>query len=418
LDKGTVACQSDLLYAGSMESEEIELTFRLDAFGRTADIPRPDEEQPVATMDYSSKTCMVNFVAPNTNDCHFLDELLLDCEVADNGLMPRTFWVPSATEDFSPRCTLESMARDVFTHHTSGCAYDPGTSGAEWWVQIRPSPEAGRYSMHDKPHKRIGDGEQKDMSETGISFHWDKDEDLRLLCGGTTYIHPHLSTVTYLTSIGAPTLAVNCRVNNFTGEWIVPGNNVSSEHVQMEGFLSWPKAGKHLSFDGRFLHAAPPDLMEDGAFEKQINYVTKEGLDALEVNRVRRRHRRVTFLVNIWLNYRPFDVQPFPESMINKMSGSVVEVGSLSFKKEGVIDAAILEVPAENVKDTDRKRFVWPLGDCGSGETIRMSIPAEGVQRQYNKAGSVQINWHDNDHVCLHKEGYQREDEGKRQRTN
>jgi len=33
-----------------------------------------------------------------------------------------------------------------------------------------------------------------------------------------------------------------------------------------------------------------------------------------------RRHRRVTFLVNILLNYKPFNVHVFPESMIDKMS--------------------------------------------------------------------------------------------------
>jgi len=33
-----------------------------------------------------------------------------------------------------------------------------------------------------------------------------------------------------------------------------------------------------------------------------------------------RRHRRVTFLVNILLNYKPFNVHVFPQNMIDKMS--------------------------------------------------------------------------------------------------
>ena len=103
----------------------------------------------------------------------------------------------------------------------------------------------------------IGDDiDAADMDKIGISFHWDKDEDLRLAMGGSMYLHPHLSTVTYLTDIGAPTMVVNRRVN-FNGEYIASGDNT-------EGYVSWPRRGKHLSFDGRFLHAAPGDLMEEG----------------------------------------------------------------------------------------------------------------------------------------------------------
>ena len=42
-----------------------------------------------------------------------------------------------------------------------------------------------------------------DLLKTRTLFHWDKDEELHLLCGGITYIHPHLSTITYLTVIRA-----------------------------------------------------------------------------------------------------------------------------------------------------------------------------------------------------------------------
>ena len=90
-----------------------------------------------------------------------------------------------------PRCFLEKLALQIFHRHvpqSSKCYYDINTSGAEWWVQIRPSPPAGRYSM-------LANGDTDDeITKSGISFHWDKDEDLRLLCGGSMYIHPHLST--------------------------------------------------------------------------------------------------------------------------------------------------------------------------------------------------------------------------------
>ena len=51
----------------------------------------------------------------------------------------------------------------------------------------------------------------------------------------------------------------------------VPSNNESNangddEQDQVEGFISWPKKGKHLSFDGRYLHAAPHDFMTNELF--------------------------------------------------------------------------------------------------------------------------------------------------------
>ena len=95
------------------------------------------------------------------------------------------------------------------------------------------------------------DDKPDDISMTGISFHWDKDEDLRLMAGGNLYLHPHLSTVTYMTGIGSPTLVTNSRINPLTGEWMVPGKEGGSDEKQVEGLVSWPLQGKHMSFDGR-----------------------------------------------------------------------------------------------------------------------------------------------------------------------
>jgi len=118
-----------------------------------------------------------------------MNDLLFDCEIADSGLLPRTFWVPATATE--PRCCLEKLALDVFHHHVpsnensnhgnnnNNFYYDPATSGAEWWVQLRPSPPAGRFAMLDAD---VG------MAKSGVSFHWDKDEDLRLMCGGSMYI--------------------------------------------------------------------------------------------------------------------------------------------------------------------------------------------------------------------------------------
>lgn len=284
------------------------------------------------------------------------------------------------------------MALQIFHHHVPRkLCYDPATSGAEWWVQIRPSPPAGRYSMLYKDDDADG---QDDMAKSGISFHWDKDEDLRLLCGGSMYIHPHLSTVTYMTDLGAPTMVLSRRVDPMTGENI-------SEDSNTDGLICWPKRGKHLSFDGRYLHAAPSDLMEDGVFEKQCTFI-KEGLDKKEANTLERRSRRVTFLVNIWLNYKPFNVSTFPDTMLSKLSktdlfGELELFGGRAMARQKDAKVHVASSGAMEMTETakssvcDVSRMKWPMGSCD--EQIEIPIPIEVVRKCFVDGSNVNISW-------------------------
>ena len=420
------------------QEQEIEISFRLDGHGRT--ISTTTETNNAETPDqppirqYESHSTMMELCVSaadsdgkdddgatgNSNattavvdrNHSLVDELLFDCEISDCGLMPRTFWVPS--EGFEPRCSLERMALDIFQHHVAADTnYDPKTSGAEWWVQIRPSPEAGRYTMHAKSEE----DDDQDMAKEGISFHWDKDEDLRILCGGDTYVHPHLSTVTYLTDIGAPTLTMNIRVNQMTGDYIMPGGTEGDDKVQ--GFLSWPKFGKHLCFDGRYLHAAPSDIMEEGAFQTQCGLPPEQNIlseDAAKTNsagrkKLQRRHRRVTFLVNVCLNYKPFGVKPFPDTMINKLSGhgpgqSKVNIGptkassamATSEQSATTHDVEVGPTTAKNVNTKEEcaiKRFHWPMGDCSSKEFIKADVPLDFARKQASNGGNIRVTWQD-----------------------
>ena len=110
------------------------------------------------------------------------------------------------------------------------------------------------------------------------------------------FIHPHLSTVSYLTDIGAPTIVFDKRVDYSNGSHICMDQSEASE-----AFCSWPKIGKHLSFDGRLLHAAPSDLMPKGLFKKQCSSQVDNTADTSIQNAIERRHKRITFLVNIWM---------------------------------------------------------------------------------------------------------------------
>ena len=164
-----------------------------------------------------------------------------------------------------------------------------------------PSDQAGRYSMLG-----CGEDEGDETAKSGISWHFDKDEDLRVMMDGSMWVHPHLSTVTYLTSIGAPTMVVEKRVD-LSGQ-IVDEKEPDGSSSPICGSVSWPRKGKHLCFDGRYLHAAPTDLLEEGAFDKQCKFDAPSDISEKERKVLARRHRRVTLLVNIWLNYKPFNV--------------------------------------------------------------------------------------------------------------
>lgn len=142
-----------------------------------------------------------------------------------------TFWVPA---DAQPTTFLERMAKSIYDLHTSTLsepdlaipvaasrstivnsavtptdqnehravdsdAWTRGKkrprddvserSGAEWWIQIR---KEGHHS------------------DLGMPFHWDKDE--RLLEVSGEVVHPTVSTVTYLTDYGAPTVVLEVTI--------------------------------------------------------------------------------------------------------------------------------------------------------------------------------------------------------------
>ena len=89
-----------------------------------------------------------------------------------------TFWYD--LESHGPRNYIEAAIVRLRQLIPEGLlAGNKTIRGAEWWVQIRSNDE-------------------------GISFHYDKDEGLASIKG--IMKHPAVSTVTYVTDAGAPTL--------------------------------------------------------------------------------------------------------------------------------------------------------------------------------------------------------------------
>lgn len=182
-----------------------------------------------------------------------------------------TFWVPATTR--KPKTTLERLALDIFAYHARDAVYDPEKSGAEWWTQVI---------------------EESDE----IGLHWDRDYDMQADQG--ILLHPMLATVTYLgVPRGAAPTIVLAR----------PSPLLASESAcgaVPHAASCWPSLGRHLCFDGKLLHGALPDLTPPAAAATSSPSAGS--------------HKRVTFLVNVWLNHAPWGAEEVPKALSKRLS--------------------------------------------------------------------------------------------------
>lgn len=148
----------------------------------------------------------------------------------------------------------------------------------------------------------------------------------------------------------------------------------------------------------RFLHAAPSDLMKAGEFEEQCAYSVTGDVDDRTKKTLARNHRRVTFLVNVWLNYKPFNVSPFPNTMIDKQSDVNLFGGTSLFpdcKKRShgddgtrhicandisTVNVVVREGKALLLSDVTRQQVPSPSleGNCddGGGSGTTVTVPS------------------------------------------
>jgi hypothetical protein len=148
-----------------------------------------------------------------------LSALIKDARTLKSGRIAGSFKDDKGTTWWQPkkeprRFSLEQMI-EVIGRLDFPDGMPKEIAGAEYWVQIRRGDDDG-------------------------GFHYDKDESAA--SNKQRMIFPFLSTITYLTDGGAPTLILNQTTNQF-GNDEVPA-------VPSEGFLSFPMAGKHLHFNG------------------------------------------------------------------------------------------------------------------------------------------------------------------------
>ena len=166
-----------------------------------------------------------------------------------------TFFMPASGQ---PRCGLEALALSIFEYHAKKAKFDPSRSGAEWWTQvIDVRDDIGVHFDRDYGMEEVRMGRGAQRMKTGyiapvVTLFLTLCSSLRSSQFGLN-VHPHVATVTYLSDKGGPTVVLEhtsgCEV----------GQDFSGRVDRV--FMSYPEAGKHMSFDGRYLHLAPGDLM-------------------------------------------------------------------------------------------------------------------------------------------------------------
>ena len=330
---------------------------------------------------------------------HHLLKLIADeCQVIVSK-NKETFWVGSnwqsrnsvkgATEesDKTCACMLEELALTIFNyhvHHPQGAlfaeatsSFDPERSGAEWWIQVKDvgieeGPETAECKAND-----VDQPPPPTTSTSAIDLHYDKDEDAAERYG--VGLFPVVSTITYITACPSsithtpvqPTVILPVTANDPVGTPI------------FDYLVSYPSVGKHVSFDGRLLHGAPAV----GLFGEGVG-------PTCEVNRPEstgHSQKRITFLVNVWLNHRPAGVQRLPADIANVLA-------DLDSQREGNVslnDAIYLQRRAENCTSLCEVRCSvlegeegeegvdavcdTRVGSVADSEDIENAVPVDGV---------------------------------------
>lgn len=233
-----------------------------------------------------------------------------------------TFFLPALMK---PRCALEALAHTIFHAHVDGLQgtsngdgqksllYDPERSGAEWWTLVLDAPSDGK---DDTTTEESDDEDEQDDDEVGM--HFDADYGLESQIANFL-LHPRVATVTYLSDIGVPTLIFDKKSP--------PPSDVEKKSLGGDihkAWLSHPRFGKHVAFDGRLLHGAPGEFFPAAADVADASEpkTKKAKVEETESNKQQNSlsGKRITFLVNVWLNHCPIDADILDEGVVSKLT--------------------------------------------------------------------------------------------------
>jgi hypothetical protein len=224
-----------------------------------------------------------------------------------------TFWLDAETTETltnssssSKLCELEYLAWHIFRRHVAhyfgeyqsdskdGSATN-SIMGAEWWVQVKPISTAPVVTPNAKEFDAF---ENDSDSIEAIDLHYDKDEEMADSFG--LGIFPSLSTVTYLTeSENVPPTIV------FSRRYDEDSENIANM------FINHPATTKHIVFDGRLLHGAPSHVLLRQQMPNQMKNISDDEVVTGNEDPIAPT-MRITLLVNIWLNHKPYCVNVLP----------------------------------------------------------------------------------------------------------
>lgn len=168
-----------------------------------------------------------------------------------------------------------------------------------------------------------------------------------------------------LTDGGAPTIILDIAPHLEYGK--LPKNKAIPK-----AHMSFPECGKHIKFDGRLLHAAPSDVF----YACAPGLPGKRGGSRSCKREFRPQYTRVSFLVNVWLNWTPRDTEYFPQDSLHLFEADVPAAASMKFDAENAVAPVKMGVK----KGTPVQQFKHAFGSTGREHSLTLKIPVEDVK--------------------------------------
>lgn len=171
----------------------------------------------------------------------------------------------------------------------------------------------------------------------------------------------------------------------------------------VSGWLSSPAPGKHIRFDGSFLHGGP-----DMGFEPQAaDVVPPRG------GRSSKRKMRVSLLVNVWLDGAPGFAAPLPPAVAAKLSPCLSRAPFRIHKNE-VSPVVTLPGPSKEGGDrgkrskrgggrrcggdanrkTARQEFTWPVAlASGTACSLCVRLPVAVIAQRLSPGCTLEFGF-------------------------
>uniref|UniRef100_A0A7S2TGN8 Uncharacterized protein n=1 Tax=Lotharella oceanica TaxID=641309 RepID=A0A7S2TGN8_9EUKA len=149
-----------------------------------------------------------------------------------------------------------------------------------------------------------------------------------------------------------------------------------------KGYLSWPQVGKHVSFDGRWLHGAPeelthafPPVLKESVSGDRIKTgetkSTKQRNPAKSkrqqgkrsrksIARLKSSSQRITFLVNVWLNHKPEYAKRMGCHLQRKLSPALHRA-PIQFREHKFEELKQNSFPNGNSGGKSSLKLTWPI---------------------------------------------------------